>query len=136
MIAIVDDEECVRKALGRLLRSTGFEVHTFASGPEFLDSLNAERPACTILDLHLPELSGLEVQTRLTEAKVRFPCIIITGNDEPGTKERVLAAGAAEYLRKPVDERILLGAINSVLHKEENLQSPEPFIGESQKGEL
>jgi len=117
IISIVDDEEPVRKALGRLLQAAGFAVVTFASGPEFLDSLEKQRPHCTILDLHLPGLSGLEVQQRLNEQKNRPPCIIITGKDEPGVGERMLASGAAAYLRKPLDEQQLLAAITAAVPK-------------------
>lgn len=111
-IAIVDDEAPVRKALGRLLRAAGFGVVTFSSGSEFLASLKVSRPDCAILDLHLPGLSGLEVQQQLSHQHISTPCIIITGKDEPGTSERALASGAAAYLRKPLDEAELLAAIN------------------------
>jgi FixJ family two-component response regulator len=114
-IAIVDDEAPVRKALGRLLRAAGFGVATFASGDEFLDSLQASQPDCAILDLHLPGRSGLEVQRHLTQAKIPTPCIIITGKDEPGRSEQALASGAAAYLTKPLDEGQLLAAIKSAV---------------------
>src|SRR5215471_12615822 len=94
-IAVVDDEAPVRKALGRLLRSAGFGVTTFGSGNEFLDSLEVRRPDCAILDLHLPGLSGLEVQQKLSQQHISLPCIVITGKDEPGTAERALACGSA-----------------------------------------
>jgi FixJ family two-component response regulator len=114
-IAVVDDEAPVRKALGRLLRAAGFSVETFASGIEFLGSLQIRRPDCTILDLHLPGLSGLEVQEQLARDKNSLPCIVITGKDEPGVAERVRAAGASAYLKKPLDERVLLAAISSAV---------------------
>jgi FixJ family two-component response regulator len=113
-IAVVDDEAPVRKALGRLLRSAGFVVTTFGSGNEFLDSLAVRRPDCVILDLHLPGLSGLEIQQLLSQKQISVPCIIITGKDEPGTAERALACGSAAYLRKPVEEETLLSTIASV----------------------
>ena len=119
-IAVVDDEAPVRKALGRLLRAAGYGVATFGSGSEFLESLRASRPDCAILDLHLPGLSGLEVQQELSQQHISTPCIIITGKDEPGTSERALASGAAAYLRKPLDEAELLAAINHVV--------PDPAI--------
>ena len=115
MISIVDDEAPVRKALGRLLRASGFDVETFPSGPEFLDSLRRHLPDCTILDLHLPGLSGLEVQQRLRQENIAVPCIIITGKDEPGLGERALASGAAAFLRKPLDQEALLAAITEAV---------------------
>src|SRR5438874_2104425 len=115
VIAIVDDEEPVRKALGRLLRAAGFDPRAFASGRDFLDSLGLQLPDCAIVDLHLPGLSGLEVQNQLSQANIHLPCIIITGKDEPGTSDAVKAAGAAAYLSKPLDEQVLLGAISSAM---------------------
>src|SRR5262249_46060894 len=115
VIAIVDDEECVRKALERLLRSVGHKVACFRSGEEFLYSLEIRRPDCTILDLHLPGLSGLDVQRCLLRNRNRLPCIIITGKDEPDTRERVLASGAAGYLTKPLDQRKLFEMISAAV---------------------
>src|SRR5262245_41285896 len=88
------------------------DVWTFASGQEFLTSLEKHRPDCAILDLHLPALSGLDIQLHLSRERAGLPCIIITGKDEPGTRERVLAAGAAAYLKKPFDEEALFHAIS------------------------
>ena len=105
----------MRKALSRLLRAAGFATETFASGPEFLDSLPRYHPECLILDLHLPGLSGLEVQRKLVKGKVSLPCLIITGKDEPGLRESVMAAGAAAYLNKPLDEQTLFAAITSAV---------------------
>jgi FixJ family two-component response regulator len=115
IICVVDDEAPVRKALGRLLRAAGFEVETYSSGQEFLDSLETHQPDCTILDLHLPGLSGLEVQQQLVRKHLTFPCIVITGKDEPGIGERVMASGAAAFLNKPLDEGTLLAAIGSAV---------------------
>jgi FixJ family two-component response regulator len=110
-IAVVDDEAPVRKALGRLLRASGFGVETFGSGEEFLDSLKMRHPDCAVLDLHLPGLSGLDIKQQLTRKNISMPCIVITGKDEVGNHERALACGVAAYLCKPVDEHLLLAAI-------------------------
>jgi FixJ family two-component response regulator len=125
-VGVVEDEAPVRKALGRLLRASGFEVETFTSGREFLDSLGTHRPDCTIVDLHLPGLTGLEVQEHISQQKISLPCIIITGKDEPGVCERALASGAAAYLRKPLDERSLLAAIHSAVPGGEKEGEPTP----------
>lgn len=116
-IAIVDDEEPVRKALGRLLRAAGHQVTTFASGGAFLEALPSPHPDCTILDLHIPGLSGLDILERLAHQKPEFACIVITGKDEPGMRNRVLAAGAKAYLTKPLDEQTLLTTIQSASTK-------------------
>src|SRR4051812_37172199 len=108
MIAIVDDEESVRRALGRLLVSGGLDVDLFCAGSSFLEALNSRRPDCVVLDLHMPGMSGFDVQAQLTKSGQQIPIIAITGHDTPETKSRILAAGAVAYLRKPVQGTALL----------------------------
>ena len=112
-MAIVDDEEPIRKALTRLLRSAGLDVESFPSGSEFLKSLPAHRPDCVVLDLHMPVVNGFEVQARLVEFGV--PVVIITGHDSDETRARALAGQPAAYLRKPVNDQVLLDAIELAL---------------------
>ena len=111
LVAIVDDEEPVRRALRRLFLAAGIDVETFASGDELMESVQLEQPDCAVLDLHLPGLTGLDVQQRLTALGIHLPLVIVTGHDEPGVAERALAAGASAYLRKPLDEEKLLAAV-------------------------
>jgi len=113
LVAIVDDEEPIRKALKRLLRSANLESESFASGPAFLDSLASRRPDCLILDLHMPGMTGLHVLQKLQQAGVALPTIVITAYDEPETRNHCLAAGAAAYLRKPLEDTLLLDAVAS-----------------------
>ena len=115
LIAIVDDEEPIRKALRRLLCSAGLDVDTFPSGAEFLESLPTRRPDCVVLDLHLPVLDGFEVQARLAESCVPVPVVIITGHDSDESRDRALAGRPVAYLRKPVNDQILLDAIELAL---------------------
>ncbi len=110
-VAVVDDEPSVRKALGRLLTASNMDVETFASGQEFLDSLSSRHPDCVVLDLHMPELTGLDVQRGLARASVGVPIVIVTAHDDAERRTRCLAAGAAAYLLKPLDEHTLLDAI-------------------------
>lgn len=111
VVAVVDDEEPVRKALWRLLRAAGFAAETFASGRDFLDSLPARRPDCLILDLQMPGLTGLEVLRELARAGERLPAVVVTAHDEPQSQAQCLSAGAAAYLCKPLEARVLLDAI-------------------------
>jgi FixJ family two-component response regulator len=115
VVAIVDDEESVRRALERLLRSAGFAVETFATGAEFLLSLPEHQPACLVLDLHMPDLSGLDVQMLIAREKFQVPVLVITGHDTPEVRARVIERGARAYLRKPVDDKLLLAAINEAI---------------------
>ena len=115
LIAVVDDEEPVRIALRRLLRSASLDVETFPSGAEFLDSLKSHQPDCVVLDLHMPRVNGFAVQARLAEAGIRLPVVVITGHDAPETRDRALAGGVSGYLRKPVDDQTLLDAITTAM---------------------
>lgn len=114
-IAIVDDEECVRRALVRLLRVSQFEAKAFPSGQAFLDSLPTRRPDCLVLDIQMTGLTGRDVQTQLAEAKIHIPIIFITAYDEPSTRERCLADGAFEYLCKPLSGDTLVSAIHAAI---------------------
>jgi FixJ family two-component response regulator len=115
LVAIVDDEEPVRTALGRLLRTAGMEPRPFATADAFLAFAAERRPSCLVLDLHLPGCSGLQLLRRLQTMGTRYPTVVITGYEEAGTREDCLAAGADAYLTKPIDEQVLLGAIAAAL---------------------
>jgi FixJ family two-component response regulator len=112
LIAIVDDEESVRKAIVRVLRAAGFTARGYPSGGEFLDAWHFDRPDCLVLDLQMPGLSGTEVQRSLKTAGARFPIVIITAHDSPGLREECISAGAIEYLSKPLDARTLVKALS------------------------
>ena len=116
-IAVVDDEEPIRKALKRLLRAAGLEAEGYASGQAFLDGAAARRPDCVLLDLHMPNMSGEQILTQIRRMTGRPPVVVITAHDTPETREQCLAAGAAAYLRKPLDDRLLLNAISAALSK-------------------
>ena len=106
VVAIVDDEPGVRRALGRLLSLSGYEARPFATGSEFLEHLDGID--CVILDLHLPGMSGFDVQKALAIRDASMPVVVLTGNDTPANRARSLAAGARAYLTKPVDDEELL----------------------------
>ena len=95
------------------MRSAHFDAETFPSGDEFLETVSDHRPDCLVLDLHMPKVDGFQVQSWLARAKIRIPIIIITGHDTPESQARVLGAGAAAYLQKPLDGDALLDAISS-----------------------
>jgi FixJ family two-component response regulator len=124
LIAVVDDEESIRKSLQRLFTASQLDVVVYASGQEFLDSLAGREPDCLVLDLQMPGLTGLEVQRSLTGSRVRFPTIIITAHDEPETRARCLSAGAAAYLCKPLHDELLLEAIAEVVARPVPESSP------------
>lgn len=114
-IAVVDDEESVRKALVRLLRVSQMDVEGFASGQTFLASLAHRRPDCLVLDLHMAGLTGRDVQRQLAAQQIHIPVIIITAHDEPLLQEQCLNDGAVAYLRKPLRGDILLRSIHAAI---------------------
>jgi FixJ family two-component response regulator len=116
VIAVVDDEESVRKAVVRVLRAAGFAAQGFSSGDEFLRSWHFDRPDCLVLDLQMPDISGMEVQKALNLAGAHFPIVIITAHDAPAVREECLRLGAIAYLCKPLDVRSLLDTVALVLN--------------------
>lgn len=116
-IAIVDDEDSVCRALGRLLRAAGMEVETFCAGDEFLAELDRLHIDCVVLDLHMPVLSGFDVQRELVRCSSGVAVVVITGHDTPASAARARAEGVAAYLTKPVDEQVLLDAITAAVGK-------------------
>jgi len=107
------------------MRSAGFATETFSSGADFLRWTEKRKPHCVVLDLHMPQLDGFEVQKQMALRCADVPVIAITGHHSPETCARVLGQGARAYLRKPVDDALLLAAINAALGKTATL-SPEP----------
>ena len=113
-IAIVDDDISVRKALARVLSAHSFEAEIFGSAREFVTSPHLRNFECLILDQHMPDVTGLNLQIHLRHIGVVIPTIIITANNEIGLHEKCIAAGAASFLVKPIDSEILIDAINCV----------------------
>jgi FixJ family two-component response regulator len=115
VIAIVDDDEPLREALGSVLKAAGFPTRTFCSAEEFLESADRSETACLILDVRLPGISGIELQRRLQDAKSRIPIIFVTAHGDAYLRESLIKAGAASFLNKPVRSDALLKEINAAL---------------------
>ena len=115
-IAIVDDEQAVRRALVRLLRASRIDAEAFATGEAFLNSLKVREPDCLILDLQMAGFTGRDLQRLLIDARSRFPVIILTAYDEPAVRAQCIADGAAAYLRKPLRSDVLLASIHAAMH--------------------
>jgi FixJ family two-component response regulator len=116
LIAVVDDDGSVRRALCRLLRTIGMDADRFATGEEFLqllDSMPAYLPDCVIIDVHMPGLNGLEVQQRL--AGSMLPIIFISAYDDVGMRKQALAAGAVACLGKPFNDDLLARTVRIAL---------------------
>ncbi|HEY0723650.1 MAG TPA: response regulator transcription factor, partial [Pyrinomonadaceae bacterium] len=101
IVFVIDDDESIREALKSLIRSVGLSVETFASAQEFLQSKRPDVPACLILDVRMPGLSGLDLQRDLSETNIHIPIIFITGHGDIPMSVRAMKAGAVEFLTKP-----------------------------------
>jgi FixJ family two-component response regulator len=115
LIAVVDDDPSICTSLQRLLRTYGLEAATFTSGQAFMDRVAKDRPSALILDLDMPGMTGFDVQRALRESGAGVPVIVLAARDDAATEARCRAAGAAAFLRKPIDERTLLDTLVSVL---------------------
>jgi len=114
MIAIVDDDDVVREAMKSLMRSLGYNASTFGSADEFLKSEQVSKTSCLITDLHMPGLSGLDLQDRLIATGHRFPIIFITGYPDENVRVRAMKAGAIGFLSKPFNNDDLLSILRGL----------------------
>jgi FixJ family two-component response regulator len=116
-IAIVDDDEPLREALGSVMKAAGFSPRMFASAEEFLACDDCDETACLILDVRLPGISGIELQRRLADAGNRLPIIFVTAHGDASLRDSLMRAGAAAFFYKPVRSDALLKEIHAALAK-------------------
>jgi len=125
MVFVIDDDESIRESLKSLMRSVGLGVETFASAQEFLQSTRPDVPACLILDVRMPGLSGLDLQRELAQANIHIPIIFITGHGDIPMSVRAMKAGAVEFLTKPFRDQDLLDAIQQALERDRLARSQQ-----------
>src|SRR5271170_2523145 len=118
IVFVVDDDQSVRDAVKRLIASVGLRVEMFGSTREFLASKRPEAPACLVLDVRLPDVSGLEFQRDLAQANIHLPIIFITGHADVPMTVRAMKAGAVEFLTKPFRGQELIDAIQDAIAKD------------------
>jgi FixJ family two-component response regulator len=122
-VVVVDDDISVRESLELLIQSEGWQAALFESAQEFLEKLPTVVPSCLVLDVNLPDLSGLDIQQRISDEKSSTPIIFITGYGDIPTSVRAMKAGAAEFLTKPLDDEMLIQAMrDAVLRGQANLK--------------
>jgi FixJ family two-component response regulator len=140
IVVVIDDDLSVREALDSLLRSVGLRVELFASVQEYLNSARQDAPGCIVLDVRLPERSGLDFQNDLVKANQRMPVIFISGHADVAMSVRAMKAGAIDFLTKPVRQQDLVDAVQNAIehdrarrgeeralaHSRENLESLSP----------
>jgi FixJ family two-component response regulator len=115
LVAIVDDDDLMRSALGGLLKAVGLPAQEFASAEEFLNSGQQPQIGCLIADIRMPGMSGLELQAKLNADRCRIPIIFITAHGDEKMRLQALRAGAVEFLAKPFDDEALLGSVRAAL---------------------
>ncbi|BBK32702.1 LuxR family two component transcriptional regulator [Stella humosa] len=114
-VHVVDDDQGVRDGLSMLLRSARFAVETYSSGPAFLARAADLRPGCVLLDIRMPEMSGLELQQELRRRRILLPVIVMTGHGDVAVAVQAMKAGAVDFVEKPFDEDQLLGLVEAAL---------------------
>jgi len=118
IVAIVDDDLSFREGVSSLIRAAGWKVETFASAEEFLAHPRAEAPSCLLLDLQLPDLSGLDLQKRMAEGNLDIPIVFLTGHGDIPASVQAMKAGAVEFLTKPFDKEQLFSAIAEAMARD------------------
>ena len=115
-VIIIDDDEPVRKAMKNLIRSLGYSVEAFSSAKAFLESNTIETASCLILDVHMPDMSGVELQQHLSAVGYRTPIIFMSARTNETTRARVMEGGAIGYLDKPLCERSFLASLTQAIN--------------------
>jgi FixJ family two-component response regulator len=118
IVFLVDDDELFRRSTERLIRTAGLNVQPFTSARDFLKSPRPEGPACLVLDVQMPGLSGMELQRELTQTGIHIPIIFITGHGDIAMSVRAMKAGAVEFLTKPFRGSALLDAIRAAIERD------------------
>jgi FixJ family two-component response regulator len=124
-VFVVDDEAPVCVALTRLIRAAGFQVETFGSASALLRVLPETQADCLVVDVHLPDMTGLELQKKLAELGIRQPIVFITGRGDIPMSVRAMKAGAVEFLTKPFDDQELLTAIRQGIERQHAVRQHE-----------
>lgn len=118
-VSVVDDDEDVRESLATLIQSMEFDVECFASGREFLDQYEHERPGCVVLDLRMPQISGLEVIDALAARNIKVPIIMISGHGDIAAAVSAMKSGAVDFLEKPYRGTALMDSVRRAIDLDE-----------------
>jgi FixJ family two-component response regulator len=122
IVIVIDDDRQIRDGLHSLIRSVGLRAETYASAQEFLDARRPDAPACLVLDVRMPGLSGLDLQQKLSEAEMEIPIIFITGHGDIPMSVRAMKDGAHEFLTKPVRGQDLLDAVQKAIASDRSVR--------------
>jgi len=128
IVFVIDDDVSMRRALTDLIQSVGLEIETFSSATELLNSTLPEVASCLVLDIRLPGLSGLDLQTELAKANIHIPIIFITGHGDIPMTVRAMKGGAVDFLTKPFRDQDLLDAVVSAIDKDRKRRAADKAI--------
>jgi FixJ family two-component response regulator len=133
IVFICDDDESVRKALSRLIKSVGLDVEAFSSADEFLKRESHDGPACLVLDVRMPGLSGLDLQAELVRAQPALSIIFISGHGNIPMSVQAIKAGAVDFLEKPFEAQALLDAVNLAIQKNRAARQTQTELSQIQE---
>jgi len=131
-VVVVDDDDSVCKSLTRVLRSAGHVVKSYGSAREFLERTHGDDPGCVVLDVQLPDLSGLDIQEQLVSAECQPPIVFISGRSDIPISVRAMKRGAVDFLPKPLDSQALVHAVGLSLEKSRQSRTIRKEVGEIQ----
>jgi FixJ family two-component response regulator len=131
-VLVVEDDALLREALSSLFRSVGMRCQLFGSAPELLNSQLPDGPSCLVLDIRLPEVSGLDFQTQLGNAGIHLPIIFMTGHGDIPMSVRAMKAGAVDFLTKPFRDQDILDAVNGALDRDRQRRERDRALSELQ----
>ena len=127
IVFIVDDDEVVRNTIGQLIESVHLKAKRFASGQNFLDSYDPAQPGCLVLDVRMPGMSGIQLQSKLREKDIHIPIIFITGHGDVPMAVRAVKNGAVDFIEKPFRNQALLDQIQEALARDTQLRKKQSF---------
>ena len=130
IVHVVDDDEAVRGALSRLLRSVGYGIRSHATASEFLKEALPDAPGCIVLDVRMPGVNGLELQEHLNKSDVSLPLVLMSGHGDIPMSVRAMKAGAVDFLTKPFRDQDLLDAVGVALEKDRTRRANEIRIAD------
>src|SRR5580700_2495773 len=130
VVFVIDDDRMIREGLQSLIRSVGVRVETFASAREFLSAKLPDAPSCLVLDVRMPDVSGLDLQRKLNDVNIHIPLIFITGHGDIPMSVRAMKEGAQEFLTKPVRGQDLLDAIQKAVERDRGLRKERAELSE------
>lgn len=133
VVIVIDDDDSVRTAINRLLKSVGLDTRSYASAQEFLDSKPPDAPTCIVSDVRLPGLSGLDLQKELARGQADFPIILLTGHGDIPMAVQAMKAGAVEFLTKPFRDQDLLDAVHAGLERDRSRRKDGATIAHIKK---